>query len=93
MNVQLPYLERYNRMNSAFDITAVTRMSDADYRRPGRKTEAAYNATNPKYPYPDAARRIKGAYTFAGVNGMPRRQFYTDWTNARAAHRLRLSFG
>jgi hypothetical protein len=46
-----------------------------------RSTEAKYNATNPKYPYPDPPAVFKGAYTFAGVNGMPRRQFHTDWTD------------
>ncbi len=78
--VQLPYLERYNRQNSAFDINAVSPIN-AQLQAAWRATETAYNATNPKYPYPDPPAVFKGAYTFAGVNGLPRRQFYTDWTN------------
>jgi hypothetical protein len=78
--VQLPYMERYNRANSAFDINAVSPIND-QLQAAWRSTEAKYNATNPKYPYPDPPAAFKGAYTFAGVNGTPRRQFYTDWTD------------
>jgi len=79
-DVQLPYLERYNRMNSAFDLTKVSPLND-QILAAWNKAAAAYNATNPKYPYPAPPAKIMGAFTFAGVNGMPRRQFYTDWTN------------
>jgi hypothetical protein len=79
--VQLPYLERYNRMNSAFDINKVSPLSD-QILAAWNKAAAAYNATNPKYPYPAPPAAIMGAFTFAGVNGLPRRQFYTDWTTA-----------
>jgi hypothetical protein len=79
--VQLPYLERYNRMDSAFDISAVSPLSP-QILAAWNKAAAAYNATNPKNPYPAPPAAIKGAFTFAGVNGKPRRQFYTDWTNA-----------
>ncbi|MCU1259423.1 MAG: hypothetical protein JWO80_2308 [Bryobacterales bacterium] len=78
--VQLPYLERYNRMDSAFDINALSPLSD-QILATWNKAAAAYNATNPKNPYPAPPAAIKGAFTFAGVNGRPRRQFYTDWTN------------
>jgi hypothetical protein len=78
--VQLPYLERFNRANSAFDINAVSPVND-QLQAAWRSTQAAYNATNPKYPYPDPPAIFKGAYKFAGVNGIPRRQYYTDWTN------------
>jgi hypothetical protein len=78
--VQLPYLERYNRMNSAFDLGRVNPLSDQILAAWNRDA-AAYNATNPKYPYPAPPPAFLGAYTFAGVNGYPRRQFYTDWTN------------
>ena len=78
--VQLPYLERYNRMDSAFDLTKVNPLSD-QILAAWNKDAAAYNATNPKNPYPAPPPAIYGAFTFAGVNGKPRRQFYTDWTN------------
>jgi hypothetical protein len=42
---------------------------------------AAYNATNPKYPYPAAPPAMYGVWEFAGQNGYPRRAQYTDWTN------------
>ena len=52
---------------------------------------AAYNATNPKYPYPGAASAIYGVWRFAGQNGLPTRTHYTDWTNCCASLRFRLS--
>jgi hypothetical protein len=79
--VQLPYLERYNRWNSAFDLNKVSPLND-QLLAAWNKAAAAYNATNPKYPYPAPPAAFYGAYTFAGVNGRPRRQFYTDWTTA-----------
>jgi hypothetical protein len=79
-DVQLPYLERYNRMNSAFDLSKVNPLSDQIIAN-WNKIASAYNATNPKYPYPAPPAKIMGVFTFAGVNGMPRRQFYTDWTD------------
>ena len=79
-DVQLPYLERYNRMNSAFNLTKVNPLSDQIIAN-WKQIAAAYNATNPKYPYPAPPAKIMGVFTFAGVNALPRRQFYTDWTN------------
>ena len=79
--VQLPYLERYNRMNSAFDINKVSPLN-SQLQAAWSQAAAAYNATNPKYPYPAPPAAFRGAFTFAGVNGLPRRQFYTDWTTA-----------
>jgi hypothetical protein len=78
--VQLPYLERFNRTNSAFDINAVSPIN-VQLQAAWKSVETAYNSTNPKYPYPDPPAVFRGAYTFAGVNGRPRRQYYTDWTN------------
>ncbi len=77
--VQLPYLERYNRRNSAFDISVINPLSDQIIAN-WNKLATAYNATNPKYAYPAPPKAIWGAWTFAGQNGFPRRQFYTDWT-------------
>ena len=79
--VQLPYLERYNRMDSAFDINKISPLN-AQLQAAWAQAASAYNATNPKYPYPAPPAAFRGAYTFAGVNGAPRRQFYTDWTTA-----------
>jgi hypothetical protein len=78
--VQLPYLERYNRQNSQFDISQVSPVSGAVLAA-WNADAAAYNATNPKYPYPAAPAAIMGVWRFAGRDGMPRRKNYTDWTN------------
>jgi len=80
-DVQLPYQERYNRRISRFDLNQVSPES-AQILAAWNADAAAYNA-NPanKYPYPTPPAAIMGTYTFAGVNGMPRRQFYTDYTD------------
>jgi hypothetical protein len=79
-DVQLPYLERYNRMASMFNINAVNPLSN-QILAAWNADAATYNATNPKYPYPAAPPAIYGVWQFAGQNGMPRRAQYTDWTN------------
>jgi hypothetical protein len=80
-DIQLPYLERYNQTISRFDLNAVSPESAAILAQ-WNKDAAAYNA-NPanKYPYPTPPAAIMGAYTFAGQNGLPRRQFFTDFTD------------
>jgi hypothetical protein len=79
-DVQLPYEERYNRMGSEFNINAVNPLSP-QILAAWNANAAAYNATNPKYPYPAAPSAIYGVWGFAGLNGLPRRATYTDWTN------------
>ena len=79
-DVQLPYLERYNRMASMFNINAVNPDSN-QILAAWNADAAAYNATNPKYPYPAAPPAMYGVWQFAGQNGLPRRAQYTDWTN------------
>ena len=79
-DIQVPYLERYNRTVSQFNMNAVSPESAAILAQ-WNADAAAYNATNPKYPYPAPPAAIMGSYTFAGVNGMPRRQYYTDYTD------------
>jgi hypothetical protein len=78
--VQIPWLERYNRMASQFNISAVNPDSNAILAA-WNADAATYNATNPKYPYPSAPPAIYGVWQFAGENGVPRRTRYTDWTN------------
>jgi hypothetical protein len=79
--VQLPYLERYNRMAEQFNISAVSPASSQILAN-WAADAATYNATNPKYPYPAPPPAIYGAWQFAGTNGLPRRTRYTDFTNA-----------
>ncbi len=77
--VQLAYQERYNRMGSQFDISTVNPLSDQILAK-WKSNKAAYDASNPTYPYPDPPKAIYGVWRFAGVDGYPRRQHYTDWT-------------
>ena len=78
--VQLPYLERYNRQSSQFDISQVNPVSDPVLAN-WNADAAAYNATNPEVSVSGAAGAIMGVWRFAGKDGMPRRKNYTDWTN------------
>jgi len=78
--VQIPYLERYNRMAEQFANSAVNPVSSQVLSN-WAADAAAYNATNPKYPYPAPPSAIYGVWQFAGTNGLPRRTRYTDWTN------------
>ena len=45
-----------------------------------KANKAAYDATNPKYPYPTPPAALYGVWRFAGMDGMPRRTHYTDFT-------------
>ena len=80
--VQIPWLERYNRSIYGFDFNAVNPYSSAVLAN-WSKLAAQYNAANPNdltgYPAPPSA--LIGGLTFAGVNGNPRRVNVTDWTN------------
>src|SRR5215471_17702520 len=78
-DVQIPWVERWNRVTTGFDFNAVNPLSDqilANWKR----EEAAYNKTNPKYPYPDAPAAIMGGKTYIGP-GTGRRTYNTDWTD------------
>jgi hypothetical protein len=77
--VQLAYLERYNRQASQFNISKVNPLSD-QILAAWNADAAAYNATNPKYPFPSAPAAMYGVWEFAGQDGLPRRAHYTDFT-------------
>jgi hypothetical protein len=76
---QLAYLDRYNRMASSFDPTTINPKSD-QILAVWRANKAAYDATNPKYPYPAPPPALYGVWRFAGVDGYPRRTHNTDFT-------------
>jgi hypothetical protein len=89
-DIQLPYLERYNRTDSRFDLSVVSPDSAAILQQ-WNADAAAYDANSGnKYPYPTPPAAIMGAYRFAGQDGLPRRQFYTDYTDG--APRLGLAY-
>jgi hypothetical protein len=77
---QVPYLERYNRMAGQFDMSQVNPLSP-QIMSAWLADKAAYDATNPKYPYPAPPPAFYGVWQFAGQGGTPRRSRYTDWTN------------
>ncbi len=80
MKFKSPISERYNRMAAQFNINAVNPDSNAILAA-WNANATAYNATNPKYPYPSPPPAIYGVWQFAGQNGLPSRTRYTDWTN------------
>ena len=81
-DVQIPWLERFNRRARGFDITSKNPFSDAVLAN-WRMMKAEYDAANPnaRYPYPDPPAELKGGYLFAGVDNQPARLYDTDWTN------------
>lgn len=81
-DVQIPWLERYNRENAGWDPNAKQPLSDAILAN-WAKLKAQYDAANPgaKYPYPAPPAVLTGGYVFPGVNGVSRRLYNTDWTN------------
>ncbi len=86
--VQLPFLERYNRQASQFNPNQVSPLSNSVLSA-WNANAAAYNGSPSSnltssgafYPYPVAPPAMYGVWEFAGVNGYPRRQHYTDYTN------------
>ncbi len=77
-DVQIPWVERFNRANAGFDPTAKHPNSDAIIAR-WREIKADYDKTNPRYPYPDPPASILGGRLFAGDDN--RRVYDTDWSN------------
>ena len=57
-------------MGSEFDINAVNPLSP-QILSAWNANAAAYNATNPKYPYPAAPSAIYGVWRFAGLERPP----------------------
>ncbi|HEY8458917.1 MAG TPA: TonB-dependent receptor [Blastocatellia bacterium] len=81
-DVQIPWIERFNRRARGWDTATKNPFSDAVLEN-WRQVKAQWDADNPnaRYPYPDPPAEIVGGYLFAGVNGQPERLFDTDWTN------------
>ena len=79
-DVQIPFLERYNRRNRGFDILTKNPLSDQILAK-WAVEKKAYDATNPKFPYPDAPSVLTGQWLFLGANGQSARMYDTDWTN------------
>jgi hypothetical protein len=78
-DVQVPFVERLNRVNNGFDFTAKNPLSDQILAAWAVDKEA-YDATKPAYPYPAVPTALYGGKTFVQPNGS-RRTYYTDWQN------------
>ena len=78
-DVQVPWVERWNRVNTGFDFHAVNPLS-SQVLSVWQQDQAAYNATNPTFAYPAPPPALLGGKTFI-VPGGPRRTYLTDWQN------------
>jgi carboxypeptidase family protein len=90
-DVQVPWLERFNRRARDFDLTTKNPWSDQVLAN-WRKMKAEWDAANPtaKYPYPSPPAELTGGFIFAGVNGEPARIYDTDFSNI--APRIGIAF-
>ena len=79
-DISLAYLERFDRGTSTFDPYAVHPYNDRLIAS-WKAAKTAYDATNPKYPYPAVPASFTGRWLFAGKDGNPRRAVDTDYTN------------
>ena len=89
-DVQVPFVERWNRVNNGFDYTAKNPLSD-QILAAWAKDKAAYDATKPAYPYPAVPAAILGGKTFVQPNGN-RRTYLTDWQNIQPRFGLAWEF-
>ncbi|MBI2685599.1 MAG: TonB-dependent receptor [Acidobacteria bacterium] len=78
-DVQIPWVERWNRVNNGFDYTSKNPLSDQIIAR-WKSLKEAYDRTNPRFPYPDPPAAILGGKTFVEPGGN-RRIYDTDWSN------------
>ncbi len=79
-DVQIPFVERWDRLNAGFDFTAVNPLSDKILAA-WKANKAVYDANKANlYPYPPPPTAIYGGKTFVQPGGN-RRTYDTDWTN------------
>lgn len=78
-DVQMPFVEQHDRINSGFDFNAKNPYSDAVLAR-WRDLKMAYDASNPRFLYPDPPSVLLGGKTFVNP-GESRRTYDIDWQN------------
>jgi hypothetical protein len=78
-DVQVPFVERWDRVNNGFDPNAKNPLSDRILAA-WAVDKAAYDATKPTYPFPAVPSALYGGKTFVQPNGS-RRTYNTDWQN------------
>jgi hypothetical protein len=77
-DVQIPFVERFNRVNAGFDFSAPSPLLNAILAN-WTQDAADYNPSHPKTPYPALPSSLSGGRVFAGPNN--RRPYNTDWTD------------
>lgn len=78
-DVQVPFVERWDRVNTGFDFNKVNPLSDQVLTK-WKQFKTDYDATNPRFPYPDPPAALLGGKTFVQPGGS-RRTYLTDWQN------------
>jgi hypothetical protein len=78
-DVNVPFVERWNRVNTGFDFNTVSPLSDPALAN-WANLKSQYDATNPKYPYPAPPAALYGGKTFIQPGGS-RRTYNDDWEN------------
>lgn len=78
-DVQYPFIEQHDRVNTGFDFNSVNPLSDQIIAN-WKALKTAYDAKNPQWPYPDPPAAILGGKTFITPGG-DRHTYGTDWTN------------
>ncbi len=87
-DIQIPFVERWNRVNSGFDFNRVNPLS-SQVLAAWATDKQQYDATNPQYPYPSPPAALLGGKMFIG-NGS-RRVYDTDFTDVQP--RVGLAWG
>jgi hypothetical protein len=77
-DVQVPIVERYNRLNDGFDFSVKNPLSDQIIAN-WKKLKQQYDPTHRSTPYPDPPAAIYGGRLF--TSNSQRRAYQTDWTD------------
>lgn len=77
-DVQIPFKERFHRVNAGFDFSVKNPLSDEIIAR-WKDLKQQYDAIEPAYPYPDPPEAIYGGRLFTSSNRP--RPYDTDWTD------------
>lgn len=77
-DVQLPFVERSNRLNAGFDFSVKNPLSDQIVAG-WKQIKLEYDKLHPKTPYPAPPAAIYGGRLFTSSNA--RRPYQTDWTD------------
>ena len=88
-DVQIPFVERFNRGNQGFDLTSKNPLSDRILAN-WNAIKKTFDAANPGFAYPSPPAAINGGRTF--TSSQNRRPYDTDWTDLQPRIGLAWSF-